>query len=44
MAGRLIQIVVVLARFGAGLAFAVIMAAVLVQVVGRIYGSSPVWT
>ena len=44
MAARLIQIVVILARIGAGLAFAVLMAAVLIQVVGRLSDSSPVWT
>ena len=44
MAARLIQIVVVLVRIGAGLAFAVLMAAVLLQVVGRLSDSSPVWT
>ena len=44
MAARLIQIIVVLVRIGAGLAFAVLMAAVLLQVVGRLSDSSPVWT
>ena len=44
MAARLIQIVVVPARIGTGLAFAVLMAAVLIQVAGRLSGSSPVWT
>lgn len=43
-AERLIHAVIVLARIGAGLAFAVLMAAVLVQVVGRLTGASPVWT
>lgn len=41
---RFIQFFTLLARIGAGLAFAVLMAAVLVQVVGRLTGSSPVWT
>ncbi len=41
---RFIQGITLIARIGAGLAFAVLMAAVLVQVVGRLTGSSPVWT
>ncbi|MCG6883151.1 MAG: TRAP transporter small permease [Silicimonas sp.] len=41
---RFIQTITLLARLGAGLAFAILMAAVLVQVVGRFTGSSPVWT
>lgn len=41
---KLIQVVILLARIGAGLAFAILMGAVLVQVIGRLYGSSPVWT
>jgi TRAP-type C4-dicarboxylate transport system permease small subunit len=41
---RFIQTITLLARLGAGLAFAILMAAVLVQVVGRLTGSSPVWT
>ena len=36
--------IVWIARIGAGLAFAILMGAVLVQVVGRLTGSSPVWT
>jgi TRAP-type C4-dicarboxylate transport system permease small subunit len=40
----LFQAIVYLARFGAGLAFAVLMASVLLQVVGRIVGNAPVWT
>jgi TRAP-type C4-dicarboxylate transport system permease small subunit len=44
MAKRLTQSVVMLARIGAGIAFAVLIAAVLVQVVGRLSGASPVWT
>lgn len=44
MAKRLARFVVLLARIGAGLAFAVLIAAVLVQVVGRLSGASPVWT
>ncbi len=43
-ADKLIRHVVVLARVGAGVAFAVLIAAVLVQVLGRLWGSSPVWT
>lgn len=41
---RVISVVTGVARIGAGLAFAILMAAVLVQVVGRLMGSSPVWT
>ncbi|MDU9002896.1 TRAP transporter small permease [Sedimentitalea todarodis] len=41
---RLIHAVVLLARVGAGLAFAVLMGAVLIQVAGRLTGYSPVWT
>ena len=44
IANLVIRIVVMLARIGTGLAFAVLMAAVLVQVAGRLTGSSPVWT
>ncbi|HSF91279.1 MAG TPA: TRAP transporter small permease [Paracoccaceae bacterium] len=33
-----------LAQWGTGLAFAVLMGAVLIQVVGRLSGNSPVWT
>ncbi len=43
MAG-FIRIITFLARLGAGVAFAVLMASVLLQVVGRVSGSSPVWT
>ena len=43
-AETLIRILTVLARLGAGIAFAVLMVAVLVQVVGRFTSSSPVWT
>ncbi|ORE93557.1 TRAP dicarboxylate transporter subunit DctQ [Stappia sp. 22II-S9-Z10] len=35
---------VAVARIGAGLAFAVLIAAVLLQVAGRLSGSGPVWT
>lgn len=38
------RVIVPVARVGAGLAFAVLMVAVVIQVVGRIIGSSPVWT
>lgn len=41
---RFIQVIILVARLGAGLAFTVLMAAVLIQVVGRFTGSSPVWT
>ncbi len=41
---RFIHAVTLVARAGAGLALAVLMAAVLVQVTGRLAGSSPVWT
>jgi TRAP-type C4-dicarboxylate transport system permease small subunit len=41
---RLIQVLTLIARLGAGLAFAVLMAAVLLQVAGRLSNSSPVWT
>ncbi|MFD1342430.1 TRAP transporter small permease [Litorisediminicola beolgyonensis] len=41
---RIIEGLTMVARIGAGLAFAILMAAVLVQVVGRLTGSSPVWT
>ncbi len=40
----LVRIVVTLFRTGAGLSFAVLIATVLLQVVSRIEGSSPVWT
>lgn len=41
---RFITAVSLLARIGAGLAFAVLMGAVLIQVVGRLTGSAPVWS
>jgi TRAP-type C4-dicarboxylate transport system permease small subunit len=41
---RLADIVVFLARLGAGLAFATLIGAVLLQVTGRSLGDSPVWT
>lgn len=43
-AERIIQALVVLARIGAGAAFLVLIAAVLIQVVTRTLGNSPVWT
>lgn len=43
-AERLIRPIVFLARLGVGLAFAILIMAVLTQVVGRLIGSSPVWT
>lgn len=41
---RIIHFVIFLARLGAGIAFAVLIAAVLIQVVGRLTGNAPVWT
>ncbi|PTW51997.1 MULTISPECIES: TRAP transporter small permease [Rhodovulum] len=41
---RFISTVTALARVGVGLSFAVLIGAVLIQVVGRSLGSSPVWT
>lgn len=41
---RLIQMVIFLARMGAGLAFAILISAVLIQVVGRLTGNAAVWT
>jgi len=43
-AERIIRFVIFLARAGAGVAFAVLIVAVLVQVVGRLIGVGPVWT
>lgn len=40
----LTQALALLSRIGAGLAFAVLIAAVTIQVVGRTIGTSPVWT
>jgi len=37
-------LVVHVCRIGIGLAFAVLIAAVLIQVLGRTFGSSPIWT
>ena len=42
--GRAIDSLVLLARIGTGVAFAVLIGAVLLQVVGRITGGAPVWT
>ena len=41
---HLTRAAIVLARLGAGIAFAVLIGAVLLQVAGRLSGSSPVWT
>ncbi|SDU18971.1 TRAP transporter small permease [Stappia sp. ES.058] len=41
---RLIHLIIFLARLGAGLAFGLLMASVLIQVVGRLTGNAPVWT
>lgn len=43
-ADRLIQAAVWIARLGVALSFSLLIAAVLIQVVGRTAGSSPVWT
>jgi TRAP-type C4-dicarboxylate transport system permease small subunit len=43
-AERIVRPIVFLARLGVGLSFVVLIAAVLTQVVGRLIGSSPVWT
>lgn len=39
-----VRLLVIFCRIGVGLSFAVLLAAVLIQVVGRTIGSSPVWT
>jgi len=44
MIETLTKLLIWLARAGAGLAFTVLIVAVLVQVVGRSIGNSPVWT
>ena len=44
IAGRCVAGIVLLARIGAGVSFAVLIGAVLVQVAGRTLGDSPVWT
>jgi TRAP-type C4-dicarboxylate transport system permease small subunit len=41
---RLIGFLTLVARLGTGVAFSVLIVAVLIQVVGRFLGSSPVWT
>ncbi|MBL4811067.1 MAG: TRAP transporter small permease [Rhodobacteraceae bacterium] len=41
---QIIHILTRVARFGAGLAFSVLIGAVLIQVIGRTFGRSPVWT
>ena len=43
-AAPIIDLVVRLARIGTGLSFAVLLGSVLIQVVGRLTGVSPVWT
>ncbi|MGR3793074.1 TRAP transporter small permease [Vannielia sp. SX4] len=40
----LVRLLTLIARVGAGVAFAVLIVTVLVQVVGRTTGQSPVWT
>ena len=44
MFNRFRDILILLARTGVALSFAVMIASVLIQVVGRTAGSSPVWT
>ena len=39
-----VRLLIAFCRIGVGLSFAVLLAAVLIQVVGRTVGSSPVWT
>ncbi|MCX2721536.1 TRAP transporter small permease [Roseibium salinum] len=41
---RLISLIITFSRFATGTAFAVLMAAVLLQIAGRLTGDSPVWT
>jgi TRAP-type C4-dicarboxylate transport system permease small subunit len=41
---RFIHVIIFFARLGAGIAFAVLIASVLIQVLGRLTGSAPVWT
>lgn len=43
-ADRIIHLVTRLAQWGTGLSFAVLIGTVLIQVTGRLIGSSPVWT
>ena len=43
-AGKLIDAIVLVARLGTGLSFAVLIGAVLLQVAGRLTDSAPVWT
>lgn len=43
-AGKLIDAIVFVVRLGTGLSFAVLLGAVLLQVVGRLTDSAPVWT
>lgn len=44
MIDLLTRVCILVARAGAGLSFAVLIGVVLIQVVGRTVGSSPVWT
>lgn len=41
---RIERTLVLIARIGVGISFAVLIGAVLTQVLGRTFGSSPVWT
>lgn len=41
---RIEKAIVVVAKIGVGVSFAVLIGAVLTQVLGRTFGSSPVWT
>ncbi|MFZ7092400.1 TRAP transporter small permease [Primorskyibacter sp. 2E233] len=43
-AEKLIGVLTFLARLGTGVSFAILIGAVLIQVVGRFIGNSPVWT
>ena len=44
MLERIRNVLILLATVGVALSFSVMIAAVLIQVVGRTWGSSPVWT
>lgn len=41
---RVEKTIVIIAKIGVGISFAVLIGAVLTQVLGRTFGSSPVWT
>ncbi len=44
LADKIIHLITRLAQWGAGLSFAVLIGAVLIQVTGRLTGFAPVWT